>query len=254
MSAFVLYSFATRVLEIVVAVLFLTPFTIHQPEPLRKKLAAKLKAVVDEVGNGDSLVSGSLQPLSGSSSLSQALLPTVVVNKSYDKSYPRGINRDVDRRLPAGDGGSPGLSSMTESMSNKNKHTFAPRPTTNANTSGNANASASASASALMRPLSSPFVSTTTSTTGGADKGGAGTGGAGTNISAWGGVANGALKKVSSYEDSAVSQMHGDKEEVDRSSRPMEQTTLLSSSSMKRDGGLSVTTGMIPCSIHLQYK
>ena len=214
-------------MEIVVAVLMLTPFAIHQPEPLRKKLAAKLKAVAaDEEGNGDSSVSTSLHP--NAASLSQALLPTVMVDQSYDKSYPRGIDRDGDRRLP-GEGGSPGLSSMTESVSNKNKHTFAQRTSVSA--------SASASASAFMRPMSSPFVSTTTSTTTAAG------GGAG-------GDTSGAMKKVLSREEGAASKGYGEreKEEEERLSRPMEQTVLLTSS-MKREGGLSVSTGMM----HPQY-
>ena len=184
-------------MEIVVAVLMLTPFAIHQPEPLRKKLAAKLKAVAaDEEGNGDSSVSTSLHP--NAASLSQALLPTVMVDQ-------------------------------TESVSNKNKHTFAQRTSVSA--------SASASASAFMRPMSSPFVSTTTSTTTAAG------GGAG-------GDTSGAMKKVLSREEGAASKGYGEreKEEEERLSRPMEQTVLLTSS-MKREGGLSVSTGMM----HPQY-
>ena len=256
MSAFVLYSLATRIMEIVVAVLMLTPFTVHQPEPLRKKLAAKLKAaaaIAEEEGNRDSMGPNSLH--SNTSPLSQALLPHPMV--VVDKTYPRGLDRAIDRRLSGDAAGnnSPGLSSMTESVSNKSKHVFSQRDR----------------ASGYMRPMASPFVSTTTtvSTAAGAGGVGVGTGGVGAGVGAGGGGAGatgvgvgagggahggggvfdgtrGAFMKLGSREegDALSGGAGGNEEEDNNSSKRSGRQTVVLASSLKRDGGPTVATGM----------
>ena len=122
-SAFVLYSLATRVMEIIVAVLMLTPFTVHEPEPLLKTLPGVNSGVNsgeksgeksrddDEEDNSrggsrslvESVVSVS-SPLHHeiNSPLSPVLLPTMAMNQSKSRSKhstpskytPWGVGKD----------------------------------------------------------------------------------------------------------------------------------------------------------------
>ena len=91
-SAFVLYSFATRVMEIIVATLLLTPFVVHQPDMLVKTLPTKSGICEGalEGDHGDSSVPSVSSPLhhDGHSMQEQALLPTIAV-VNHAKSSPK---------------------------------------------------------------------------------------------------------------------------------------------------------------------